>query len=103
MAVTAVVKKKARVPGSEKRTVTEVAMDNSYPTGGEVVTPKELGMRIVDFAICTVSAVGGTVNVAQAHYDTATGKLKLFDETPAEVANAADVSAIKVQVVAFGS
>ena len=102
MAVTASLKKPARVPGAERRTVTEVTLDNSYPTGGESLTAKELGLRTVDFAICTVSAVGGTINVTQAHYDVSTSKVKLFDETPAEVANAADVSGIKLQVVAFG-
>jgi len=88
--------------GSEMRSVATVTMDSTYPTGGEPLTAKELGLRYVNSAVATVSAVGGTVNVAQASYDKTNEKLKLFDETPAEVANAADVSGIKLQVIAYG-
>jgi len=102
MAVTVTNVAKATVPGAERRTVKIVQFDNKYVTNGEPLTFKELGLKKVDFAICTVSAVGGTVNVAQASYDTANQKIKLFDETPAEVASEADVSNIKVQVVAYG-
>lgn len=102
MAVSVSIDQRPRAVGSEMRTIATVTMDNSYPTGGESVPAKELGLRYVNVAQATVSAVGGTVNVAQATYDKSTEKLKLFDETPAEVANASDVSAIKVQLVAFG-
>lgn len=91
-----------RTPGDERFSVSTVTFDNKYVTGGEPVSAASLGLRYVNFAICTVAAVGGTVNVAQAHYDTANEKILLFDETPAQVASEADVSNIKVQVVAFG-
>jgi hypothetical protein len=102
MAVSVTLDQRPKVVGDEMRSRATVTLDSSYPTGGEPLTPRELGLRYVNFALCTVSAVGGSVNVAQVHYDKANEKLKLFDETPAEVANAADVSGIKVQVIAFG-
>jgi len=91
-----------KVAGDQRVSVKTVTFDNKYVTGGEPLTPADLGLRYVNFAIATVSAVGGTVNVAQASYDTTNSKLLLFDETPGQVASEADVSGIKVQVVAWG-
>jgi len=102
MAVSVTLDQRPKAVGDEMRSRATVTMDSSYPTGGEPLTARELGLRYVNYALCTISAVGGTVNVVQAHYDKENSKLKLFDETPAEVANAADVSNIKVQVIAFG-
>jgi len=102
MAVSVSRVQKGTVPGAERVSVTTVTFDNKYVTGGEPVTAANLGLKKVRFAICTIAAVGGTVNVASAHYVPATGLLLLFDETPAQVASEADVSNIKVQVVAFG-
>lgn len=88
---------------SPKVTVTDVALDSSYPTGGEAVTAANLGLTRVDFAIATVkSAATTTVNVANVHYDKDTGKLLIYDESPAEVANAADINGLVVQVIAWG-
>jgi hypothetical protein len=91
------------VPGAEKRSVTRHTFDNSYPTGGEAVN---LELERVTFAQCEV--VKGTesavLRVANADYDKATGKLKLFDNaTGKELANASDASKVVVQVVAYGS
>lgn len=91
------------VIGNKRVSVTDVTMDSGYLSGGEGLSASSLGLRVVDFAICTVKSVGGTVNVAQVHYDPSTGLIHLFDETPAEVASTSDVSNIVVQVVAFGS
>lgn len=91
------------VPGAEKRCVTRHTFDNSYPTGGEAV---DVGLERVTFAQAEV--VKGTesavLRVANADYDVATGKLKLFDNaTGKELANASDASKVVVQVVAYGS
>lgn len=91
--------------GDQKVTVADFTFDNAYPSpGGEAVSPvNDLGLQKVNWAICTVkSATGGLVNVANVHYDRANNKLVVFDETPAEVANGADLSTLVVQVVAFG-
>lgn len=91
------------IVGSRKRTVTDVTFDNSYPTGGEPVTAAQLGaLQRVDSAICQIKAVGGTVNVTSVFYDEANDKLVAYDETPAEVADQADLSTLVVRVFADG-
>lgn len=90
------------VMGNKRMRVVDVTLDSSYPTGGESITATDLRLRKVQFAICNVKAVSGTVNIANAYYDYANQKLKIYDETPAEVANAADLSSCVIQVVAFG-
>lgn len=91
------------VLGNKRVSFATVTLDSSYPTNGESVTAAQLGLSSVHAAVVTVSAVGGTVNVAQATYDVANSKIKVFDETPAEVSNTADLSNIVLKVVAFGS
>lgn len=102
MSATVTTVQTARPPGSQKYSVSTVAFDSSYVTGGEPVTAAQLGLRYVEWAITTVSAVGGSVNVANAVYDTTNEKVILYDETPAQVASEANVEGVKVQVVAFG-
>lgn len=92
-----------RPPGAEERTVNRFTFDNKYPTGGEPCSAADLGLTRVDFAIATVvTATGGAVNVCFADYDIANGKILLYNETPAEVANEADVATAIVQIVAYG-
>lgn len=88
--------------GNKRVRVYDVTFDSSYPTGGEPLAASALGLRKIQFAICTVKAVGGTVNVANVHYDRANSKLLVFDETPGEAADTSDLSTLVVQVVAFG-
>jgi hypothetical protein len=92
------------VEGSRRKTVTELAFDSSYPTGGEAITPAQLGFGVgVDWSSTTVKvATGAGVNVANAYHDIATGKVLLYDETPAQVADAADVATVVVQIEAYG-
>lgn len=94
--------KKGTVVGSERRTVKNVTFDSSYLSGGEPLTAAQLGLKHVDFAVCTVKAVGGTDNVASVYYDPSTALIHLFDETPAEFGSTNDASNIVVQVVAYG-
>lgn len=77
----------------------------TYATNGVTVTPAQLGLSTVYFAIATVKSVSGTddVNVAQAYYDVVNSKIKVFDETPAEAANASDFTNLVLRVVAFGA
>ena len=89
--------------GNKRVSVAEVTFDNSYPTGGEALTATDLGLTSVDFAITTVvSATGAGVNVANAFYEVDSDVVLVYDETPAQVANASDLSNVVVQVVAFG-
>jgi hypothetical protein len=103
MALTFTRVSKPDVVGSYRQAVTDVTMDNSYASGGEAVTPKNLGLTVVDYATCHIqSTSGGGVNVASAGYDPSTALLHVFDETPAEVASGADIATTVVRVVARG-
>ncbi len=87
--------------GNMKVAVVEVTFDSSYATGGESLTASDLGLQKVHFAICNIVDVGAdTVNVTNAYYDKTASTVVLIDETPAVVTG--DVSAVVVQVVAFG-
>lgn len=88
--------------GSEFKVVATLALDSSYPTGGEAVSARQLGLSAVTTAQCDITAVGGSINVANASYDKTNGKVLLYDETPAQVANAANVDGTKVQIIAYG-
>ncbi len=92
-----------RIVGAQKETLTDITFDSAYPTGGEAVTAADLGLNYVDNADAAVkSATGAGVNVASAFYDETTDKILLYDETPAQVANAADVATTVVRVRARG-
>ena len=90
------------VLGNQRVSFSTVTLDSTYPTGGESVTASQLGLSSVKAAFVNITAVNGTVNVANAFYDVANSKVKAFDETPAEVANGTDLSGTTVVVVAFG-
>lgn len=102
---------KPRVPGAERRTVTEITFDNSYTSGGEAVTPADLGLETsVTFAVCDLvngsEGEGGAeeVNpVSGASYDPDEELLHLNDaKTGEEIAAEEDMSKVVVQVVAYG-
>lgn len=99
----------SRVPvtstaSTPKMTVTDVTFaSGTYATGGDAVTPANLGLTRVDVAIATVKlAATTTVNVANVYYNKDTGKLLAYDETPAEVSNGADLAGLVVQIIAWG-
>jgi hypothetical protein len=88
------------VPGAERRTVTDVLFDASYPTGGEPLTASDLGLSTVAFASASVK-VAGTGAVTAVFYDIANAKLLAYTAS-AQVANTTDLSAVTVEVVAWG-
>jgi methylphosphotriester-DNA--protein-cysteine methyltransferase len=95
------------VEGARKRSVSDVSFDSSYPTGGEIITAANLRLQRVDHAIAQIQTTATTtVNATSAGYipgdGTTTSALKVFDETPAEVANAADLAGLVVRVTAYG-
>ncbi len=97
-----------RIEGAQKKTVTNIAFDTAYPTGGEILTAANLGLNRVDYAEATVYSVATTsVNAAQVSFvpsaTTGGGALFVFDETPAEIANDADIAGLVAQVVAYGT
>jgi hypothetical protein len=92
-----------RIVGNKKETVTDVTFDSSYPTGGEAVTASDLGLSNLEEVVdLQVKTVGGTVNVANIFFDEVNSKLKVYDETPAEVADTATLATLVVRVRARG-
>lgn len=89
-----------RIVGNQKETVYDVTMDSSYAEGGEPVTAANLGLNDIERSTWSVQKVSGSVNVASAsRYEE---KLHLFDETPGEVAGAANVEGVVVRAVSRG-
>jgi len=95
------------IDGHQKRIHRRVAMDTSYPTGGEIVTAAELGLNNIDTADARIySSATTTVNAtsAAAAIQTGSGTIKVlvYDETPAEIASTADVDGLVIDVTARG-
>ena len=90
------------VSSAQCKTVTDVTFDSSYPTGGEAFTASDLGLNVVEDAEVEVKSVAGTVNVANVFADLTNSKLIVWDETPAQVSNASDLTDVVVRVTAHG-
>lgn len=87
--------------GNHRGTVTTVVLPSVYTgPGGDSLTAAQLGLNVVKHATTQVS-IAGTGSVVNAFYDIANSKLKAFTAA-AEVANGVDVSAVTVQVTAWG-
>lgn len=103
MALTVTNVQPSRVPGSEVRTVNDVLFDSSYASGGEPLTPAELGLKSVTYATCEIIAgsESSTLRPTNAYYEGE--KLHLIDSaTGKEVEATKDMSKVKVRVVASG-
>lgn len=95
--------RKPAPPGNLKLTVTPVTFPTKY-VQNEDLTPKNVGLTRVEYGYAVITGIGtGTVNVANAIYDYANGKLRLYDETPGQVAAEAEVKGVEVLVFAYGS
>lgn len=90
------------VQGNKQVRFGTVTFDSSYPTGGEAVTAAQLGLTKVQRVIPTIKTIGGTVNVANVTYDATNSKFKVYDETPAEVADTSDLSTLSIDFTAVG-
>lgn len=93
------------VSGTIREEFFDVRFDSSYPTGGEVVTPRDFGL----LALYGISIVGG--NTAAMPYRVAfnlaptvpTDPLRLYVETAgAQVANGTDLSTLTFRVRVTG-
>ena len=82
----------------------EHTFTNSYATGGEAVTPDDVGLEVIEQII--PSPASGYV----FEYDAANGKLKAYyadydavaDGAFIEVAEAVDLSSVTVQLMVIG-
>jgi hypothetical protein len=88
------------VLGNARVTLREGPFSASYATGGEPVTAAQLGLQVVYFAIATLKTAG-TGSVTQLWFDQPNMKVKAY-AAAAEIANAVDLSAVHMQILAFG-
>jgi hypothetical protein len=105
MPVTVSKKPVAVIPGAERRTRTELTLDNSSPAEGYSVTPTQLGLRVVTDADCSIKAgsEAEATTVGGATYDPATKKLVVLDyKTQKPMAAGKDLSKVVVVVKAYG-
>jgi len=105
MAVSASIKQRERVPGAERRTVTEVTLDTEYKEKGEELTAKELGLTTVNFAHCVVKngSEAEATTVGTVWYDAEKSILHVNDQkTQKEMAAGKNLEKVVVLVHAFG-
>lgn len=95
--------RKKAPPGNLKMTVTPITFPEKY-LRADTLTPAQLGLKRVVYGYAVLTGIGGgAINIANVIYTPATNKLQLFDETPAEVANEAEVKKPTALVFAWGS
>lgn len=92
-----------RIVGNQKKAVRDVEFDSSYTSEGEALTKAQLGLSNIEYTNEQIRAVKGSVNVANASYNSAKELIHLYDETPGEVASEANVEGVVVRVEAFGN
>ena len=91
------------VPGNNKYVIKRIQFDSSYAIGGEALTAITLGLESLHIIICE-SEDSGYV----PQYDYSGEKLALYtagadnDSGLDEVANAEDMSAVYVRIIAYG-
>lgn len=92
----------SNVVGAQRLNVINVTFDASYPTGGEVITPANMGMRArIDTVIGGASPYGAGAYVIQ--YDASGPYLKAISVADgAEAGDTTDLSAMTVNVIAIG-
>lgn len=85
------------VIGNRREVQCDVTLDSSYPTGGYTLTPATLGVDgVTDYIIGFATTTGHTFT-----YNYATSKLMAWNGTT-QIANAVDLSAVVVRVIASG-
>lgn len=97
-------------PGTFRETIYDITF-GTYPTGGEIVLPKDLGLSsLMGLAVMGVSLVAGTAPTTTPHFqfDHKNGKFQAFrtgtsaDTNLNEVVNAQSLATFVVRVRAAG-
>lgn len=95
MAITTTILAQPHTVGNRWRTVSKIALDNSYPTGGYAVTPQALGLGSNSFTADPEASVEIDNSLGYgARYDFANQKILLYSSAGTQVTNATDVSAV---------
>lgn len=83
--------------------LSEVTFDSSYASGGEPLTPAELGLTSIDFCNCDIvnGSESSTLRPTNCFYKEE--KLHLIDSaTGKEMESTKNMEKVKVQIAAFG-
>jgi len=88
-----------RVLGTERMVRVDIEFDDSYPTGGEIITPAMCGLSRFDFGWAT-----GCSEAYEAQFDPASGGVVLRDSADGgQVTAATDTTGVAVQLVIIGN
>lgn len=90
------------VAGDKRRTIGTVTFDNSYNTGGETITPQQIGLGTILFM--DVSApVSATPTTRMCSFNNATNAFVVFTSSDGnQVAGGVDLSTFSAQFEAIG-
>lgn len=99
---------KVGVFGDLKYTIADLDWDSSYPTGGEALTPEQVGLTAVYGSFDVGSAAAATLKV-DTRYDTTNEKIQAFGSNAnaavvedAECVSTDDLSALTNRVLFLG-
>lgn len=84
------------VSGDRREAIFDVTFDNSYPTGGEAITPRDFGLTSLDYIDSNQAPGGKSVS-----WDPVNKKLLVFSGAT-EATNASDQSTLTIRLHATG-
>lgn len=91
-----------QVPGNLKLAILPITFPTKY-VQNEDLKPSAFGFTQVKYGWAVLKGIGtGSVNVANVIYDYEHDKIRLYDETPAQIAAEAEVKGVEALVFAYG-
>lgn len=75
----------------------------TYATGGVSVTPTQLGLSKVVFAIISIHSIASANSGTWFRFNPDTNKVLAYLSTGPEVSNATDLSGLSFRITAFGA
>ena len=103
MALTVTLLSGPETVGSSFKTLSEATFDSSYASGGEPLTPAELGLAEVSSSSCDIVAGSESATLRPANCFYKEEKLQLIDSATGKPMEATkDMSKVKVVITAFG-
>jgi len=95
-----------RIGGGSKETVVDIAMDSSYPTGGEVFTAAQVSMSKIHYGIASPKAgvdTSATLASASILPTTAGFNVKTWLADPAEMTNTGSLATVTLRCTLYGT
>jgi hypothetical protein len=90
------------VAGDKRRTIGTVTFDNSYPTGGEVITPQQVGLGVI-LRMDLENPVSSTPTTRMSTFDHTNRAFLAFTSADGlQVAGGTDLSAFSARFEAVG-